>query len=153
MEEVVGSLVGVSYHTFDIIYDLLFTTERVIAFIIQHPTDIPFRPTWREFFFGGLLTRRTEQPERAKIARSRRRTLQDKSIDELVAANPFNFEIRYREVTSVEVTRGLLQSQLRFDTSKLSTTRKIISFNISKKQLPDAQHLLEQVLASKIKRE
>lgn len=150
MEKVVGSLVGVSYHTFDIIYDLLFTTERVIAFIIQHPTDIPLRPTWREFFFGGMLTKRTEQPERAKITQTRRRTLQEKSIDELVTVNPFNFEIRYREVTSVEIKRGLFQSQLRFDTSKLSTTRKIISFTLSKKQIPDAQRLLELVLASKI---
>jgi len=153
MEKVVGSLVGVSYHTFDIVYDLLFTTERVIAFIIQHPTDIPYRSTWREFLFGGMLTKRTEQPERTKIAQARRHTLQEKSIDELVTVNPLNFEIRYKEVTSVEITRGLFQSQLRFDTSKLQTTRKTIRFTLSKKQLPDAQHLLELVLASKLKQE
>ena len=150
MEEVVGSLVGVSYHTFDTVYDLLFTTERVIAFIIQHPTDIPYRPTRREFLFGGMLAKRAEQPERAKIAQARRQTLQERSIDELVTVHPLNFEIRYSEVNSVKITRGLFQSQLRFDTSKLSTTRKIIRFNLSKKQLPDAQHLLELVLASKI---
>jgi len=150
METVVGSLVGVSYHTFDTVYDLLFTTERVIAFIIQHPADIPYRPTWREFFFGGMLTKRTEQPERAKIAQARRHTLQEKSIDELVTVDPLNFEIRYSEVTSVKITRGLFLSQLRFDASKLPTTRQTIRFTLSKKQIPDAQRLLELVLASKI---
>lgn len=150
MEEVVGSLVGVSYHTFDTVYDLLFTTERVIAFIIQHPADIPYHATWREFLFGGMLAKRTEQPERAKIAQARRHTLQEKSIDELVTVHPLNFEIRYSEVNSVKITRGLFLSQLRFDTSKLPTTRKTIRFILSKRQIPDAQRLLELVLASKI---
>jgi len=152
MEEIVGSLVGVSYHTFDTIYDILFTTERVIAFIVQHPTDIPYHPTWKQFLFGGMLSRRTEQSERAKITQTRRHSLQEKSINELVALHPLNFEIPYGEVASVEITRGLFQSQLRFETSKLSTKKRIIRFNLSKEQIPDAQRLLELVLASKIKR-
>jgi hypothetical protein len=68
-----------------------------------------------------------------------------------VALHPLNFEIPYREVTSVEIRRGLFQSQLRFDASKLSA-RQIIRFTLSKGQIPDAQRLLELVLASKIKR-
>jgi len=150
MEEVVGSLVGVSYHTFDTVYDLLFTTERVIAFIIQHPADIPYRSTWKVFFFGSMVAKGTERSERAKITQARRHTLQEKSIDELLTVHPLNFEIRYREVNSVEIRRGLFQSQLRFDTSKLSTTRQIVRFILSRKQVPDAQRLLELVLASKI---
>jgi hypothetical protein len=152
MEEIVGSLVGVSYHTFDTIYDLLFTTERVIAFIVQHPTDIPYHPSWKQFLIGGMLSKRTEQSEQAKITQARRHSLQEKSIDELVALHPLNFEIPYREITSVEIRRGLFQSQLRFDALKLSTTRRIIRFTLSKGQIPDAQRLLELVLASKINR-
>ena len=155
MEKIVGSLGGVSHHTFDTVYDLLFTTERVIAFIIQHPNDTPYRTTsmLKELFLGGMLTKRMEQSERVEITQARRRSLQEKSIDELVALHPLNFEIRYREVTSVEVTRGLFQSQLRFDASNLPTTRQIIRFTISKEQIPDAQRLLELVLAPKMKRQ
>jgi len=151
MEEIVGSLVGISYHTFDTIYDLLFTTERVIAFIIQHPTDIPYQPTWKQFLIGGMLSKRTEQSELAKITQARRHSLQEKPINELAALHPLNFEIRYGEITSVEITRGLFQSQLRFDTSKPST-RQIIRFTLSKEHIPDAQRLLELVIASKVKR-
>lgn len=154
MEKIVGSLVGVSYHTFDNVYDLLFTTERVIACNIQHPGDISYRFTsmLKEAFLGRMATKRMEQSERAKIAQARRHILQEKPMDELVALHPSNFEIRYREVTSVEITRGLFQSQLRFDVPKLSPTRQIISFTLSKEQIPDAQRLLELVLAPKIKR-
>ena len=154
MEKILGSLVGVSYHTFDTVYDLLFTTERVIAFIIQHPTDIPYRSTsmLKTLFLGSVLTKGMDQSERAKITQARRRSLQEKPIDELVALHPSNFEIRYREVTSCEITPGLFQSQLRFDASNLPTTRQIIRFTLSKEQMPDAQRLMELALASKIKR-
>jgi len=153
MEKIVGSLVGVSYHTFDNIYDLLFTTERVIAFNIQHPDDISYRFTsmLKDVFLGSMLTKRMEQSERAKTIQARRHSLQEKPIDELVSLHPSNFEIRYSEVTSVEITRGLLQSQLKFEVPKLSPTRQIISFTLSKEQIPDAQRLLELVLAPKIK--
>jgi len=154
MERIVGSLVGVSHHTFDTIYDLLFTTERVVAFIIQHPNDTPYRSTsmLKDVFLGGMLTRRMEQSERAKITQVRRRRLQEIPIDELVGQHPLNFEIHYTDVTSCEITRGLFQSQLRFDASNLPTTRQTICFTISKEQIPDVQRLLDLVLAPKIKR-
>ncbi len=153
METIVGSLVGVSHHTFDTLYDLLFTTERVIAFIIQHPNDIPYQstPMLEEVLLGGMLAKRREQLERVKTTQLRRRSLQGKTLDELVALHPSNFDIRYSAVTSVEITRGLFQSQLRFDVSKLSTTGQTIRFTLSKKQIPDAQRLLDLVLVSKIK--
>jgi hypothetical protein len=153
MEKIVGSLVGVSYHSFDTVFDLLFTTERVVAFIIQRPADIPYPLTsrWEWIFLGGMWAKRREQLERAKTTQLRRRSLQEKTIDELVAMHPSNFEIRYSAVTSVEIKRGLFQSQLVFGAPKPSTTRQIIRFNLSKNQIPDAQRLLELVLASKIK--
>jgi len=153
MEKIVGSLVGVSHHTFDTVYDLIFTTERVIAFIIQQPGDNTYRSTsmLKDVFLGSMLTKRMEQSERAKITQVRRRRLQEIPIDELVAQHSLNFEIHYTDVTSCEITRGLFQSQLRFDASNLPSTRQTIRFTISKEQISDAQRLLELALASKIK--
>jgi len=151
MEQIVGSLFGVSYFTFDTLYDLLFTTERVIACIIQHPDDFQYRLTLKEFFFGHMLAKRTERFKRMEIAQARRHRLQEKPTSELVALHPSNFEIRYSEVTSVEIPRGLFQPQLKLDTSKLPTTRQIIRFTIPRGQIPDAQRLLKLVLASKVK--
>jgi hypothetical protein len=151
MEQIVGSLFGVSYQTFDTLYDLLFTTERVIACIIQHPNDFRYRLTLKEFLFGHILAKRTERSKRVEIARARRRSLQEKSISEFVDLHPSNFEIRYSEVTSVEITRGLLQPQLKLDTSTLLTAKQIIRFTIPREQIPEAQRLLKLVLASKVK--
>lgn len=154
MEKVIGSLIGVSGHTFDIVYDLLFTTERVIAVSIQHPADIPyqFKSIWQTIFLGSGWTMRKEQLERERTAQTKRRSSQSLTPDELVNAHSRNFEIRYSEITSVEITRRLFQSQLRFCVPGPSTTGQIIRFNLQKKQIPEAQRLLEQVLFSKIKR-
>jgi len=153
IERVIGSLVGVSGHTFDILYDLLFTTERVIAVIIQHPTDIPYQFTavWRTILFGNSLAIRREQLERQRIAQTRRQALQERTLDELAAIHPMNFEIRYSAITSVEIMRRLFQSQLRFYVSGPSTKEQIIRFTLPQKQIPEAQRLLELVLLSKTK--
>jgi len=151
MEQIIGSLFGVSYHTFDTLYDLLFTTERVIACIIQHPNDFHYRLGLKEFFFGNSLSKRKEQFKRTEIAQKRRHRLQAKPISELVTLHPLNFEIRYSEVTSVEIKRGLFQTQLKLDTSKLPTTKQVIRFTIRKSQITEAQRLLKLVLASKVK--
>ena len=149
----IGSLIGVSGHTFDLEYDLLFTTERVIAVIIQHPADIPrqFTPTWRTMFFGSGWERRNEQREREKIAQARRRALQNLIPDELVTTHSGNIEIWYSKISSVEITRRFFQTQLRFHVFEPSTPGQIIHFNLSKNQIPEAQRLLEKVLLSKIK--
>jgi hypothetical protein len=152
-EKIIGSLVGVSGHTFDLEYDLFFTTERIIAVIIQHPADIPpqFTPTWKTIFFGSGWDTRNEQRLREKIAQARRRTSQDLTPGELATAHSGNFEICYSETTFVKITRRPFQSQLRFYVSRPSTTGQIIRFNLPKKQIPEAWRLLERVLPTKIK--
>ena len=152
MEKIIGSVVEVTGHTFDIIYDLFFTTERVIAVSIRHPADIPyqFRSIWQTLFVGSSWTMRKEQFEREKMAREKRRTAQNLTPDELVSAHSRNFEIRYSEITSVEIKRQLFQSQLRFGISEQSKL-KITRFNLTRKQIPEVRSLLEQVLFSKIK--
>ena len=153
MEKVIGSLVEVSGHTFDIVYDLFFTTERVIAFSIRHPADTPyqFRPLWQTVFTGSSWALRKEQLDRERMAREKRHTSQSLTPDELVNAHSRNFAIRYSEITSVEIKRQFFQSQLRFCISGSSPRGQITRFNLSRKQASKAQNLLEQVLFSKLK--
>jgi hypothetical protein len=149
----IGSLVGVNGHTFDLEYDLFFTTERIIAVIIQHPTDIPpqYTPTWKTMIFGSGWENREERRERERIAQERRRASQNLSPSELVTAHSGNIEIGYREITAVEIKRRFFQSQLTFHVSTPSTKGQIIRFNLPKKQIPEARRLLEQALPTKIK--
>jgi hypothetical protein len=152
MEKSIGALERVRGHTHDTIYDLLFTTERVIAVIIEHPTDVPLRFGVTELFLGGQLLKQSQRPERMRIAEERRRAYKEKTLDELAVSHRFNFEIRYRVITSLEITRGLFQSRLKFHISGPSIAERTIQFTLTKDQAPKARHLIDQVLSSKIKK-
>jgi hypothetical protein len=150
MEKNVGTLRRVSGHTYDTLYDLFFTTERVIALIIRHPLDIPNDFGVTNLFFGGRLFRRHEIPDRIKIAEDRRAQYKEEPIDKLVSQHRFNFEIPYNKVRSVAVTQGLLRSKLMFRISGPSNAVYNIKFTLSRKQHREAQGLLKQVLFSKM---
>ena len=151
MEERIGILEQVGGYTYDTKYDLLFTTERIIAVIIQHPTDVPYRTNVMDLFIGGQLSKQRELPERRKIAEERRRACREKPLDELVASHRLNFEIRYSAVTSVEVSRGFFRSQLKFHISGPSNAERIFHFTLPGVQVPNARRLIEQVLPLKVK--
>jgi hypothetical protein len=151
MEKSIGFLGRVKGHTYDTIYDLLFTTERVIAIIVQHPTDVPYKFGAMELFFGGQLAKQIDRPESKRVAEGRRRLYEEKTPDELAVSHRFNFEIRYSMVTSVEVTRGLLRSQLKFHLSGPSIAGRSIHFTLTKEQVPNARQLIDLVLPLEIK--
>jgi hypothetical protein len=149
VEKIIGSLVNVSGHTFDIRYDLFFTTERVLAVIIQHPADSPqSKSMWYYMFVGTFWSSGREQIKRKRAAREKRRNLQGMTPDELVSANRRNFAIPYDEIASAELTRRFFQWQLRFHLSSPSDKERIARFNLSKKQVAEAQRLLEQASLS-----
>jgi hypothetical protein len=143
-EKIIGSLVGVSGHTFDIIYDLFFTTERVIAVSIQHPAD-SLRPTsvWQTMFVGSFWSAGREELKRKRTAQEKRLSLQTMTPEELASANPRSFAVPCREIASAEITRSFFQSQLRFRLSGTPARERIVHFNLTKKQVPEAQRLLE----------
>jgi len=69
--------------------------------------------------------------------------------DELLGANPRNLAIPYSGIASVEITRRFFQWQLRFHLSGPTAAERIIRFNLSKKQVPEARRLLKQASLSK----
>jgi hypothetical protein len=146
MEERIGLLEKVSGHTYDTIYDLLFTTERIIAVLIQHPTDVSYKTNVMDLFIGGQLSKQRELPERRKLAEERRRACKEKPLDELVASHRLNFEIRYSAVTSVEVRRGFFRSHLKFHIAGHT-----YHFTLARVQVPKARQLIEQVFPLKVK--
>lgn len=150
VEKIIGSLVNVSGHTFDMRYDLFFTTERVIAAVIHHPLDNPKpKSVWRPMFVGGLWSAGRDELDRQRAAKGKRRNLQGMTPDELVSANRRNFAIPYDEIASAELTRRFFQWRLSFHLSGPSEKERIARFNLSKKQIPEAERLLEMASLSK----
>lgn len=150
VERNIGFLRRVSGHTFDTIYDLVFTTERVIALIVEHPGDVlPQKIGMTEMLIGGQMSKRRERLERKQIAQERRRLYEEKGLDELAGLNRLNFEIYYREVVSIEVGRGLFQSSLKVHLSGSSKPARTIRFRLGRRQVEEAQKLVDQTLSPK----
>lgn len=152
MEERIGSIERVSGHTFDTVYDLLFTTERIIVIIIHHPLDVPFRIGTTETFFTGKRGKRGELAARMSIAEDRLRLYKENNLDELVTGHRFNFDIPYLKVQDVSLRKGLFRSSLRFHVAFASGGSKTIRFSFAKKRFTEVQELLDQVLSSKIRK-
>jgi hypothetical protein len=152
MEKSIGFLEGVSGHTYDIIYDLLFTTERLIALNIQHPSEVPYNFGVKELLFGGLVTKQRERFDKKESAEERLRAYEEKAFDELSAGQRFNFEIPYDLITSAEVARGLFQTRLKFQINNQSLTGPTLQFTLAKGQVPEAQKLLKLALPLKLKK-
>jgi len=129
------------------VYDLFFTTERVIAVSIQYPAyNSKFTSVWQAMFVGSFWSAGREELKRKRSTQEKRLSLQAMTPNELASANPMSFAIPYDEIASVEVTRRSFQSQLRFHLSGPSDKKRAVHFNLSKKQVPEAQRLLELAL-------
>jgi hypothetical protein len=150
MEKKIGSLQRVTGHTYDTIYDLLFTTERIIAVIIRHPNDTFHKIGLTGLLLGEGLAGGNNRFQRVKIAEERRREYQEKPLDDIVGSHRFNFEIRYDTVTSVEITRGLFKPRLIFHISRPSIPEHTVQFTLTKRQVPNARSLIDLTLSSKI---
>ena len=150
MERRIGFLEGVSGHTYDTIYDLLFTSERIIALLVQHPSEVEVKFGVTELLFGGLLRSR-DRFEKKKSNEQRLGDYGGKSFEELLAGHRFNFEIPYDAVRSVEITSGLFQTRLKFHLNNASTPGTTLHFTLSKNQVPETQQLLNRALPAKFR--
>jgi hypothetical protein len=142
-ERRVGALTRVSAHTFDTVYDLVFTTERMIALIVEHPGDLPRRFGMTEMLVGGRLGRRGEQMERRRIGEERTRLYEQRALGELAGLHRLNFEIPYGRIDSVEIRRGLFRPSLVFH---LSGSGRAIRFRLRKGQADEAKRLTDEML-------
>jgi hypothetical protein len=151
METVIGTLAEVSGHTYDTIYRLFFTTERIIACLVRSPTDVPPKTGMLEMVvIGNWRTRGAEKIEKQKIADQRTQDLNEKSPEELLNSHRLNRELRYDNIETVEIKSGLLGSSLRFRGIDSSGSGFKVNFSLGKDQVPVARELLGKVLSEKI---
>jgi hypothetical protein len=136
-----------------VIYDLVFTSERVIAVNVKHPKDVQSYPSldFSNLFIGNWASRRKEQSEQAKISSERREAITKLTPDELLKLSAHNFEIKYSNIVSVEIDRGLIDTKLKFIIELAGQTKIKRDFTIKKQLIPETKQLLDKVLKSKIR--
>ena len=138
-------------HTFDVIYDICLTTDRVIAVLIQHPTDVAPSVFWSRMFIGGWGSRRKKEQEFNEIAAERHRKSQNLSPDELLELNPLNFQISNDDITLIELKSDisyLYHIKFHFNVSGRKLTR---DFTIHKDQVQEMRQLLANNFPTKFK--
>ncbi len=151
-EEIIGTLQGVSRHTYDNIFNLYFTRERVIAYITQSPDDVPPSFYWWNFLISSWFDKHRETRQRMKINRERISSLKELSVAELVSAHPSNFDIRFSNITFIDINRRMLEYRLYFHLTTPVAGRLVIDFILKKEQVILARDLLQKILSSKFKR-
>lgn len=144
MEKTIGTLEGVQGHTYDTVYDLVFTTDRVVAALVRHPTDVSPSFGFTEFFFGRGLAGTRERSQRAAIGDQRRKAYQGMSLEDVLAAHPRNFQLRYAEVQRVELSRKLLRWRMVFHTA--TPLRSRIRFLVPRDLVPEARRMLKEAV-------
>jgi hypothetical protein len=141
-EQHIGTLQRVSGHTFDTVYDIVFTTKRVMALIVEHPGDLPQRLGMVEMLIGGGFGRPGERLRRKQIAEERRRLYRERNLDELVLLDRLNFEIPCDRIASVDIKRRLFRTSLTF---RLTAAGRTIRFRLKRAQADEARDLAGRI--------
>ncbi len=152
VEQLIGTIAGVRVHTYDTIYDMLVTTERVVLVLIQHPQDISASSGMAELLLGRWLANRRERAERAKLAENRRQAYQDMKLDEVLAGDRRNFQLPYADIQRVRVTKGLLGAEIVFHLTPSKGISHQPRLFLGKEQVPEANRLLGLAIPLKLAR-
>jgi hypothetical protein len=152
-ESIIGILHNVGGYTYDTIYDLVFTSERVIAVNIKHPADTKLYQEFNlnSFIFGSWGSKFKKQSERLRIYEERRQAITKLTPDELLKLSDHNFEIKYNDIVSVKIHPALLETRLRFILESSGQIKRQRDFMIEKQLIQETRQLLEKVMRSKIK--
>jgi hypothetical protein len=152
LENIVGVVQGVKGRTTDIVYDLFFSDRRVVAAVVLYfsdLTDIYKKFSVATMLFGNLLGNREVKMRSLKLMDERRQAFKDKNLDEILTLHRANVEINYKDVVSVMVRKGLLETTLEF--SVQGHPEKKINFWLDRKQIAEVEGLINRVLPDKAK--
>jgi hypothetical protein len=151
MEEIIGVINNLSGHTYDILYDVIFTNERVVANLIQSPLEIA-RPTstWT-FIIGNWFSGQRDKRELAKISEERRKKLETLNLSEIISANPENFTLNYSDIENVEIKYSMFEYRLVFHLNGSGGKKRSREFTLKKPQLDQVREMVSRTPLQKIK--
>jgi hypothetical protein len=152
LENIIGVVQGLKGRTKDIVYDLFFAENRVVAAVVLYfsdLTDIYGKINAITFLFGNQSEHSEIKIRSARLMDERRLAFKEKTLDEILASHRANMEIDYANVVSVTVKEGLLQTSLRFVVQ--GTPEKKIDFWLEESQMAEVEELIKKVLPNKVR--
>ena len=152
--EIVGTVEGVSCHTWDTRYDLFFTDTAIIAAVVLHPSDLVPLYTKRTRLEGLLLGKgvsRTEvQALSRKVEYEKRQGFKNMTPQEIFRTHRANLKIAYRDILSVKVGKHVLRTTLEVDSRNINGTRTKLRFQLQEGQIESVKRLLNLTLPTKV---
>lgn len=151
MDEVIGSIYGVSGHTYDQLFDLFFTQQRLVVIGVQSPDDVsPTNSPWA-FLISNWFERNKEKQALSKILKERREEEKTLTLDQLIMTRSQNYAIKYADIAAVEITSRYFENKLVFQLNVGSNKSRTISFTLRKEQIAETRQLINKLLATKLK--
>jgi hypothetical protein len=152
--EVIGTAEDVGGQTSDTRYDLFFTATKVIAAIVLHPSDLlqlySKRAGLEELVIGGAPRRREVQALSMSLKNERRQGFKNKTPNEILSTHRANLEIRYENILSVRVSKGLFGTKLELDAYVANGIRKKFKFQLHAAQSESVRKLFNLTLPDKL---
>jgi len=131
-------------HTYDTTFDLIFRSERVVAALIQSPSDVPGSVSGWSFIVGNWIGRRNEEAALLNVSQERLHQIETLTLDEVIAANPDSFALNYNQISSVEITHRFLDYYLIFRLTGPPDKKSVRTFTLKKEHLPLAREILSK---------
>ena len=151
MEKYIGHFGPVSGHTYDTLYDLIFTTHRMIAANTCHPTDTSYCFRASDLLIGRGLANKGEKALR--LAQSKGHVAinyADENLDELIEKRRFNFAVPLENISFFDIKKGLFKAKLQCRIITTSGDTKILKFQIAQKKCPEFEALIQKLLPERV---
>jgi hypothetical protein len=152
LEGIVGVVRGVSGRTSDIVYDLFFGGDKMVAAVVLYFSDLNDgfgASSLLTMLFGGLWSRRKTKMQSARLMEERRMAFENKPLNQILALHEASFEIDYESVVSVLIKKGLLETSMEFVLQGKAV--KKVRFGLRKDQLAEIEGLVDRVLPGKLR--
>jgi hypothetical protein len=144
MEEIIGIVYGVRGHTYDQLYDLVFTNHRLVIVCVQSPDKAtPDFSLW-EFLIGSFVSRGKEQRERHQKLEYCRSQENVTSLNSLIASHPFCSDINYQDILSVKISSRFGQNQFKLQVAGRPSGPITLTFTLSKDQIVNTKELFNK---------
>jgi hypothetical protein len=153
LESIVRIFDDVRGHTYDNIFDLVFTEKRILALRILTPFDGKSGhniSSMASLFVGSGFSRRNESIKRTELADKIRNSFKSMSLDELTSDSESCLEIPFSSVESISLSRGLLDQSIQISILGTQNARVKVKFHPDSEQLDEMQKILSELAPEKL---
>ena len=153
MENIIKIIKGVNGYTYDSIYDLYFTEERLIYIYLSGPLYFKESSGARnlsEIFTGSIFRIKEEKLRRIQLEEEKRKLLNRMEPDQVLHDIKDSHEIPYKTIQKIKFSRGLTGFHIKISFDVGASGNMEIKFHVKRQQYAEIRDLLYLIIPKKI---